>query len=225
MDLETYKKAFSETDTPGWSSIDARLADFYGKGEPDFHFGTLIKYMLGGNDPIDGVSIYRRTAPTPHLHFVSYEMSSLYYEEEAVGKEFSGWGFEFTFRLAMPEADLPEKGEEPPHWVINLMQNLARYVFQSGKWFEHGHFITANGPIRADFETDLVGLIFVRDPELGKIETPHGEVSFLQMVGITQSELDDLFANRITAVDMADSLAENNPLLLTDLARKGPISS
>lgn len=45
------------------------------------------------------------------------------------------------------------------------------------------------------------------------------------MVGITQSELDDLFANRIIAVDMADSLAENNPLLLTDLARKGPISS
>ena len=33
------------------------------------------------------------------------------------------------------------------------------------------------------------------DPELGKIQTPHGEVQFLQMVGITTDEYELLKQN------------------------------
>lgn len=40
----------------------------------------------------------------------------------------SGFGFELTFRLKR------EIGETaPPTWPAELMQGLARYVFQSGK--------------------------------------------------------------------------------------------
>lgn len=40
----------------------------------------------------------------------------------------SGFGFELTFRLKR------ETGESaPPTWPAELMQGLARYVFQSGK--------------------------------------------------------------------------------------------
>lgn len=40
----------------------------------------------------------------------------------------SGFGFELTFRLKR------EAGETaPPTWPAELMQGLARYVFQSGK--------------------------------------------------------------------------------------------
>lgn len=40
----------------------------------------------------------------------------------------SGFGFELTFRLKR------ETGETaPPTWPAELMQGLARYVFQSGK--------------------------------------------------------------------------------------------
>lgn len=40
----------------------------------------------------------------------------------------SGFGFELTFRLKR------EPGETaPPTWPAELMQGLARYVFQSGK--------------------------------------------------------------------------------------------
>lgn len=40
----------------------------------------------------------------------------------------SGFGFELTFRLKR------EVGETaPPTWPAELMQGLARYVFQSGK--------------------------------------------------------------------------------------------
>jgi len=39
----------------------------------------------------------------------------------------SGYGFEITFRLKREETDTT-----PPTWPAELMQSLARYVFQSG---------------------------------------------------------------------------------------------
>jgi len=87
------------------------------------------RWRLGGPDPLDGISAYVRTEPVPHWHYISYGMSELY-EKESDNPEQSGWGFEFTFRLARNPAD-----HEIPLWPANLMQNLARYVFQSGNWF------------------------------------------------------------------------------------------
>ncbi|WP_282179860.1 suppressor of fused domain protein [Maribacter stanieri] len=58
------------------------------------------------------------------------------------------------------------------------MNNLARYVFKSGKWFEENHILPANGPIRLNTDTKIAGFVFALDPELGTIETPHGEVAF-----------------------------------------------
>ena len=49
---------------PGWRSIDAALASLYGGQEPA-RFGTAIRHALGGPDPLDGISAYRRTAPVP----------------------------------------------------------------------------------------------------------------------------------------------------------------
>lgn len=76
---------------------------------------------------------------------------------------------------------MASQGEERDElvWVCNLIQNLARYVFESGRWFEEHHWIPANGPIKLDTDTDMVGLIFVRDPELPPTDTPHGRVEFL----------------------------------------------
>jgi suppressor of fused protein SUFU len=152
MNLSEYKKLYKiDEATPGWDAINSRLDALYKDQEPK-HWGTLIKHMLGGPDPLDGISAYQSKAGgIDHLHFCSYGLTSLYYDEEAVGGDFSRFGFELTFRLASP---LPPA--EEPIWACNLMQNLARYVFDSGKWFEEYHWIPANGPIRADYETDLV---------------------------------------------------------------------
>lgn len=216
MTLEEYKKQFSEDDAVGWMAIDEQLKTVYGDTEPR-HFGSLIKYMMGGEDPIDGTSIYDSEKQEFHRHFVSYGMSELYYNEEKAGGEFSRWGFEFTFRLKPFEGD-----DENPTWVISMMNNLARYVFNSGNWFEVNHFVPANGPIRLDTETDIVGLVFAEDPELGRIQTPHGEVIFLQMVGITSAELEHLKENpTLGAVEeLINELKKDNPLLITNLNRK-----
>lgn len=98
MDLETYRKTYTEDDAVGWLAIDQAIDKIYGNQE-SIHFAPIISSMLGGEDPLDGVSVYESTQQAPHLHFISYGFSQLYYDEEAVGKEFSKFGFELTFRL------------------------------------------------------------------------------------------------------------------------------
>nr|WP_276899231.1 suppressor of fused domain protein [Pedobacter kyonggii] len=218
MNPEIYKQRFTTEDTPGWQAIDHQLEKIYGNTEVR-HYPPLcgIHYAAGGTDPIDGASIYDSNHQTFHRHIISYGMSELYYNEEKAGSEFSKWGFEFTFRLAPFKDD-----ENDPIWAIQVMNNLARYVFSSGKWFEENHFIPANGPIRLNTETAITGFVFALDPELGKIETPHGEVSFLQLVGITNTEVEDLKKSPTTGAvqELIEKLKKDNPLLITDLTRK-----
>lgn len=214
MTLEEYKKEFTEDDAVGWLEIDKQFERLYPNQEPK-HFAPAIPYMLGGEHPLDGVSIYESKKQTDHFHFITYGFSELYYNEEKIDSEFSKWGFELTFRLK------PFAGDgENPGWAIALLQNIAKYVFSSGNWFEEFHYMPANGPIRLDTETEITGLLFVTDPEIEKIETPHGEVTFLQIVGITTTEFDDIKEGRRTVEEIVQELKENNPLLITDLTRK-----
>lgn len=46
----------------------------------------------------------------------------------ARGDSPSGFGFELTFRLKKQAGET-----SPPSWPAELLQSLARYVFQSGK--------------------------------------------------------------------------------------------
>lgn len=218
MTAAEYKQRFKEDDAVGWLSIDASMDTLYNKREPR-HYGPLcgLHFAAGGTDPIDGASFYDSDKQEPHRHIISYGMSELYYNEEKAGGEFSKWGFEFTFRLKPYAGD-----ESDPLWAVNVMNNLARYVFNSGRWFEENHFTPANGPIRLETDTQITGLVFALDPELGRINTPHGEVTFLQIVGITTEEVERLKKNpTLGEVEkLINELKETNPLLITDLERK-----
>ena len=102
-------------------------------------------------------------------------------------------------------------------WPISLMQNLARYIFESGNVLLPNHHMDAQGPIAADSTTQLVAILCARDPELGEISTPNGGVTFVQLVGITADEL-----AAIKAWSSEAYLAlwrETNPLLVTDVDR------
>ena len=197
--------------TVGWRAIDAALRPMYGDHEPR-HYGTLISYALGGPDPIDGVSAYWRDAPTPHWHYVTYGFSELY-DKQTDDPDVSGYGFELTFRLAA-DARTPE----PPIWPMNLLQNLARYVFSTGNAFAAGDHMNARGPIHADdASTRLTSLGFARDPELPPADTPHGRVEFLQVVGITDDE--ERAMRAWDGEKLLDLASRHLPLLVTDLAR------
>ncbi len=218
---------FHEKNTPGWKFISSELERVY-NCEQERHYGTVIKYSLGGNDPLDGVSIYDNKTNIEHRHIISYGMSEIYYNPEIKEKKISGWGFEFTMRVKpyFHDKDI-ENGngkivKSEPLWVINLMNNLARYVYKSGNCFEPYHFISTNSPIRLDSDTKLVGIIFIPDVELNTINTPNGEVQFLQMFGITKKELEWLLEEPKTyrVKELADKIKKDNPMMVTDLKRK-----
>ena len=215
MTLEDYKNHFTEDDAVGWQAIDRELENLYPGQEPK-HFAPALYYSLGGENPLDGLSIYESDEQSAHFHFITYGFSELYYNEKAAGGEFSKYGFELTFRLK-------KTGEtDNIHWACNLMENLAKYVFKTGNWFEEYHFFPANGPLRLNYDTELSAIAFIADPELGTIDTPHGEVQFLQMVGITGKELELLKKNPELkeTESLLQNLKINNKLLITDLDRK-----
>ena len=83
------------------------------------------------------LSAAQRLARTAALRFVrrSHALSELY-AKESDDPEVSGYGFELTFRLAMEPGEVADANAEPPTWALNFLQNLARYVFQSGNVWE-----------------------------------------------------------------------------------------
>lgn len=199
-----------DSDAPGWDAIDEALEPIYGTQVPK-HWGTVVPYAFGGPDPIHGISAYRSERQRPHLHYVTYGFSELY-EKESDDPDVSGFGFELTFRLVC------EPSEEPPDWVLNFLQNLGRYVFETGNRFGVGHTMPLNGPIRKGSDTLIRTIGFALDPELGKIVTPNCWVEFLQVVGLTQDEREA--ARLWNASDFLELVREVNPFLVTDLSRE-----
>jgi suppressor of fused len=202
-----------EPGTSGWQAIDAALRNLYGNQEP-IHKAPILHARLGGEFFLDGVSIYRAPeshGEPPHWHFISYGMTELY-DKESKNKDVSGWGFEFTFRLARQDNEV-----EPPSWAISLLMNLARYVYQTGNKFAPGHHMDLRGPIALDHKTDICAALFVRDPELQDVESPNGKFEFLQIVGATLDERDA--AQAWDTQNLLAVMARLHPLLVTDLDR------
>ncbi|PJO43046.1 suppressor of fused domain protein [Lysinibacillus xylanilyticus] len=199
-----------EVNAPGWEAIDQELLKVYGDQEPK-HYGTVIPYLLGGEDPLEGISAYKSETPVPHWHFVTYGFSELY-EKESEDAEYSGYGFELTFRLARNEDE-----QEPPAWALNLLQNMGRYVFDSGNVFKSGDYLDANGPICQGANTLLTALAFTIDPELPAIDTPNGQLEFIQMVGITGDELEAM--QTWNTIGVLNAGLEYIPSYVTNLSR------
>ncbi|MCK7595610.1 suppressor of fused domain protein [Pseudomarimonas salicorniae] len=213
MHADEYKKRFEPESSPGWDAIDLCLRERYGEQTPK-HFANPVPFALGGENPLQGVSIYDYPAEPAHLHFVTYGLSELFYNEEAAGGEFSGFGFELTLRLEKPTSE-----GEVPYWAMNLLQNIAKYVFSSKRWFEPGHFMPANGPICLGSSTLVTALVMVEDPELGTISTPHGQLQFVQAFGVTQQEYEAIRDGKLDCSGFIEHEKQTNPLFITRLGR------
>lgn len=75
-----------------------------------------------------------------------------------------------------------------------------------------------NGPIAAERpDTAIRGLAFVEDPELTTIETVHGRVRFLQVVGLTTEEYE--VVQLWNTIALLETLAPSLPLFVTDIDR------
>jgi hypothetical protein len=212
---DIYKQTFNaEDDAPGLDAISAKEKAIYGNQEP-MHWATIVPYELGGEDPLWAINCFESTKQQKHFHYVTLGFTNLFYDEHFAEDEINGFGFELTFRHLPVEGD-PDK----PLWPPNLLQNIAKYVFKTKDIFDDYHYMSANGPIRLGTDTDITALAFITDPEMGKIETPHGDVKFLQIFGLTTGEYNDIKENKYSSEELLEKHLATNPLLITDLQRK-----
>jgi suppressor of fused len=198
----------------GRNAISATLATLY-KGRQPKHFENPHPWNQGGPDPLDGISVWQRAEPIPHWHYVSYGFSEQNEKKRKDGR--SGFGFELTFRLAADARD-----SEPPMWPIHMLQNLGRYVYRSGNGFQHGHRLSANGPISLGTPTLLCAMGFSHDMELPAIDTPNGRVEFLQVIGMTAEE--EAGAQKWDTRKLLELMLPYMPLWITHVQRASFLS-
>ena len=204
-----------EQNAPGSAAITLALQALYGKRLP-LHYDNPHPLGLGGDDPLDGISVFWRSEPAPHWHYVTYGFSDLFAKESA-NPAVSGFGFELTLRVAAARSE-----ETPPTWPLFLLQSLGRYVFRSRQGFHAGHRISTEGPIALGGASSLTALAFVSDPELPPIETPFGHLAFLQVVGLTGDE--EQAAMRWDTGKLLDALRAHLPLWITHLERQSMLA-
>ncbi|XP_068152773.1 suppressor of fused homolog [Drosophila tropicalis] len=193
---------------PGLKAIIDHLFQMYPDQPNPLQVTTLLKYWLGGQDPLDYISMYNNNGDPeknvpPHWHYISFGLSDLHGDERVHMRSTeeqstrSGMGFELTFRLAKTKAEIqqqsecPEKPLRPPTWPANLLQSIGRYCFQTGNGLCFGD----NIPWRKSLDgspanSPLQSLLVAQDPQLGCIETPFGTVDFCQIVGVFEDELE-----------------------------------
>ena len=165
----------SPSPAPGWDALEHAFADLYPVRPPKWWehngFHRMHERRIPPENPLEAVAIYD---PGPFWHFVSFGMSELYAKESE--GDFSGFGYEFTFRIAKDPSD------KPPLWPVEVMVNLAKAAY-NGEDFTPGHAVKT-GPIGGQKETPLTALLVTLDPAIPLLETPHGKVALLLLVGV-----------------------------------------
>ena len=176
-------KEVKENNMLGWDAITEECERKY-KGQNPQHFGTLIKWNFGGNDPLDGISVYDGG---DYFHFVTYGLSELY-EKESENKDISGYGMEFTFKL---KKDNYENEEAELKCICNILQSIARLTFTKGEIFKPYEFLYTGQTqgIDAKMKSNITGFITIPDTDFNPIDTPNGKLIFVEFIGVTNDEL------------------------------------
>ncbi|XP_075915106.1 suppressor of fused homolog isoform X2 [Petromyzon marinus] len=154
-----------------------------------------------------------------HWVYVSFGLSDLYGDGRvhplSAPDSPSGFGFELTFRLKR------EPGETaPPTWPAELMQGLARYVFQSENRLCSGDHVSWHAPLDGH-DSRLQHMLLTEDAQLQTVNSPLGSVSFLQIVGVCNEELQAAQQwNGPGVIDILKSVpGAGGPWLITDMRR------
>jgi len=182
----------------GWDDIDAALEALYPNQTP-LHYATLIKYSLGGNDPLDGISIYDAK---DYYHFVTYGFSEIYEREN--DNDISGFGFELTYKLKK-SSDIDENELKN---FAGVLQTLARYIFNSKTVFKPNEYIATGQQDGMDIKklSEIVGFVTIEDPQLKTINTVNGKLQFVELIGATYNELNKIMSKEKTATEIINEI-------------------
>ena len=169
MTKEEYIKKLKEDEgwCPGIEAIENEFDRLY-PGQKVDHYMTKLasRAFFGGDEYLDGCSIYENE--NGYFHLVSFGMSELYGHEDLFGREYSKWGYEMTIRLR-------EEKPEDCVWAIQMLLNLARYTYQTGRYLEPEQFVIGDGsPIHLGTDSKLTSLIIIPDISAQTQQTVHG---------------------------------------------------
>ena len=202
-----------ESYSPGWQAIDDAFEKLHPGQHPE-HFGTLLtsRAMLGGDEYLDGFSIY--SSPKGYKHLVTYGMTVLYGDEDAFGGEWNGWGYEMTMKLK-------EKDSESCMGAIDMMSNLSRYTYKTQRFFEPNKYVKGNGTsLHIGSDSLITALLLVKDTEAEPQISVYGKTEFIQLVGITESEMQAVLENKNNIPKIIELMkADGNQDLVTDMRR------
>lgn len=202
-----------EINAAGWDAIAEACREVYPTQSSE-HYGTIICWELGGNDPLDGIDVYDAGE---YWHFVTYGLTELY-EKESEDKDVSGFGMEFTFKL---KKDNYEDEKAEIKCVCGILQTIARLTFTKGEIFSAYEYLYTGQKqgIDTKMQSNITGFITMPDKELKSIDTPNGKVDFVEFIGVTDSELTALRNKEITVKELYEKLGSD----ITNYHRKAVI--
>jgi len=187
--------------TSGWEAITREAERIYPDQKNPKHYGSLIKWRLGGNDPLDGISIYDGG---DYWHFVTFGLSELY-DKETDDPEYSGYGMEFTFKL---KKDNYEDAEGEIKCICGILNAIARITFTKGELFNPYEYLYTGQTqgIDSQMKSNITGFITIADTDFRSIDTQNGKVDFVEFIGVTDSELRAIRDKQFTVKELYEKL-------------------
>ena len=211
--MNNNSKRIEQMEAPGWDAITAAFEKLYPAQKEPLHYEPFITWRLGGEDPLDRISVYDGG---DYYHFVTFGFSELY-EKETEDYEYSGYGFELTLKLK--KSSIVNKDDELS-CISGILQTLAKISYDDGSIFQPYEYIYTGQKtgIDSNSKSNITGFITVLD-EAGEISTPNGKVQFVQLIGMTDKELTAIIDEKYSVEEMAAKLRNT----LTDYKRKSLI--
>jgi hypothetical protein len=187
--------------SPGWDAIENECKRVYHNQDNPIHYGTLISWDLGGDDPLEGISVYEAEE---YYHFVTYGLSELY-EKVSENKEISGYGMEFTFKLKKGCYDNLELEIKS---MCKIFQNIARFTFLDNEIFNENEYLYTGQSHGIDFKgnSKITGFITILDTTFNTLNTENGKVKFVEFIGVTHEELMAIRKSEIKVKELYEKL-------------------
>ena len=203
-----------KTNLYGMEAIEAEVNSVYPSDSLHTNYVALIRWDLGGPDPIDRVTIHDGG---DYYKYVTYGITELY-DKESKDKTKSGFGMEFTFKLK--KATYKDEERELKN-VAQILEILGRDTIEDGEIFKPYEYIYTGQTEGMDVnrKSNIVGFITIPDRELQSLETPYGRVDFIAFIGVTEQELQAVMKKELTVKELYEKLGTD----VTSYTRKSVI--